>query len=275
MTLEFVPAPEATPTINVCLIGPPKVGKSTGAASAPGPVLYVNCDLPTAIRFARQKYPKGVGEVKFEGMETIADVTHEVYRSEKVRFHTVVVDPVGECYRILLDEISKGSVRPSLPQYQAVSFHLERFCRALCEAPINAVFVCHDHPVRDEGSDEILQLPWTGSTNPKLGRQLMGMVDVVGFAGVIETEDGPRYAAQLVPGKGRPGGDRFNVLADPKTGGRDLDLTEWVETIKAAEVVAEAEQATNNDKPKEAQDDARLGERGAVGDKHGDAAASR
>ena len=249
MTLSFHGALPPTPTVNVALIGPPKTGKSTGAASAPGPVLYVNTDLPTATRFARMKYP-AVEEVAFtveegipQAMQLLVDVTHELM-SPDTRFKSVVIDPVGELHRLLIEEASKRSLRPTLPTYGDVSTHLERFLRAMCQAPVNAIFVCHDHPVVEEGLDPIV-LPFMGTTGKggvKLGRQLLGMVDVIGFTGVRHTEDGPRYEAQLVTGKGRPGGDRFNVLADPVTGSREINLTEWVD------VIARSETASDNDK---------------------------
>jgi hypothetical protein len=228
--------------MNVVLIGSPKSGKSTGAASAPGKVLYLNADLPTATRFARLRYGDKVQEIEYEGVKTLTDVAHEVY-DPKTQFKTVVVDPVGELFRLLLEEEAKGAVRPTLNQYGDVGANLERFCRALCKAPINAVFITHDHPVKDEASGEIVQLPWTGTTNPKLGRQLLGMVDVVGFTGVVQKQDGERlYVASLVQAKGRAGGDRFNVLAGPD-GWRPLDLSEWLATVQESEQPIEEKEA--------------------------------
>jgi hypothetical protein len=62
------------------------------------------------------------------------------------------------------------------------------------------------------------------------------MVDIVGFTGAIEQEGGGlEYVAQLRPGRGRQAGDGFNCLADPTTGIRALDLSEWIEAIKAHE----------------------------------------
>lgn len=243
MTLEFAAELPPTPTINVALIGPPKTGKSTGAASAPGPVLYVNVDLPTATRFARLKYPD-VHEVALgttaegttEAMKLMVDVTMEVF-SPETKFKTVVIDPVGELHRRLLEEQSNRALSPSLPTYGNVSTHLERFMRKMCEAPLNAIFVCHDLPITEEGLDPVV-LPFMGTTGKggvKLGRQLLGMVDVIGYSGVVQTEDGPVYSAQLVQGKGRQAGDRFNALAEPATGGRAMDLTEWVDLIVASE----------------------------------------
>jgi hypothetical protein len=138
---------------------------------------------------------------------------------------TLVVDPVNELYRRLLEELSNRAVSPSLPTYQATGVHIERWCRALCETSImNVVFVCHDLPVKDETTGDVERLPATGTTNPALGRRLMGMVDIVGFTAVHEQEgEGFKYMAQLVNAKGRRGGDRFDSLGPF----REMDLTEW------------------------------------------------
>lgn len=234
MALSFAPAVEDVPTINVVLLGPPKTGKTMGAASAPGPVLYLNADLPTATRYARRYYGEKVQEVRFEGMQTLIDITHAAYDPEKP-WGTVVIDTIGELYRLIIEDASKRAVRPTLNQYGDTSVYLERFCRSLCEAPVNAVFICHDHPVQDEAAGETLVMPFTGTSNPKLGRKLLGMVDVIGYTGAIFGEDGGReWVAQLTNNKGRPGGGRFDVLPG-ETGFRRLDLSEWIDAIHAAE----------------------------------------
>jgi phage nucleotide-binding protein len=219
--MKFVPPPE-NPTCNVLLYGGPKTGKTTGAASAPGPVLLVNTDLPNATMFARRQH-RNVQELSYEGFQSMVEIANLANKGD-LKFRTVVIDTVADQYRLLLDELSKRAVSPTLPTYQAVSVHLERFWRSLCEAPTNVVFVAHDMPVKDDATGEIERLPATGTTNPALGRKLMGMVDVVGYTGVAVEEDSePRYMAQLINAAGRRGGDRFNVLGTS----RELDLTEW------------------------------------------------
>src|SRR5579875_435622 len=208
MPLSFAPPPSATPTLNVLLYGPPKTGKTTGAASAPGPILYLNLDLPNAARFAHLLHGGEIREAQFEGLQTLNDVVHELH-SGNTDYRTVVVDPVGDLHRALLEEASDRAVRPTLNAYGDTSTYVERFCRSLCQAPVNVVLVCHDYEVRDEATGEVMRLPWTGTSNPRLGRALMGMVDIVGYTGVVEDEEGElTYVAQLVPAKGRIGGVR-------------------------------------------------------------------
>jgi hypothetical protein len=216
---------------SVLLYGPPKTGKTTGATSAPGPVLLLNADLPNASWFAHTRRDDLV-EIGYESFkDTLIAVGKGIADNDPTfggltpPIATIVVDPINELYRHVLEELGQRAVSPSLPTYQATSVHLERFCRSLCQTPImNVVFVCHDLPVKDESSEEVERLPATGTNNPALGRRLMGMVDIVGFTAVLETEEeGFRYVAQLVNAKGRRGGDRFDSLGPF----REMDLTEW------------------------------------------------
>jgi hypothetical protein len=229
---------------NVLLFGAPKTGKTAGACSAPGGVLLLNADLPNAPHYARSRDPDGrIMEVEFEGMSTLADVVigieQEANGSARM-VDTVVVDPIGELHRRLLEDASKRAIRPTLPMYGDVSVHLERFCRKLCELPVNTVFVCHEFPVKDEASGQFERLPYTGTTNPALGQKLMGMVDIVGYTGVIERDDGTRtYAAQLFTAAGRRGGDRYDVLGDF----RALDLAEWFSRINPTPASVEEQAA--------------------------------
>lgn len=215
------------------LYGPPKTGKTAGATSAPEPVLLLNADLPNASWFAHERRPEAITEIRYESFaDTLVaigkgvgdgDLTFAGLTEEPVK--TIVIDPIHDVYRQLLEELSRRAVSPSLPTYQAVGVHLERFCRALCEAPApHVVIVAHDLPVKDEAAGDVERLPATGTNNPALGRRLMGMVDIVGFTAVVEKEGGGYdYVAQLVNAKGRRGGDRFDSLGPYRT----MNLTEW------------------------------------------------
>jgi hypothetical protein len=212
---------------NVLLYGSPKTGKTAGACSGPGQVTLVNCDLPNASYFAHERDPEGrITELALDQgdvMNTMIELVTQLRAGDSELPRTIVVDPVGELHRRLIEEASNRAVRPTLPQYGDTSTHIERFCRALCELEVMTVLVCHDYPVRDEASGQIERLPWTGTTNPALGSKLMGMVDIVGYTGVIERDTGRVYAAQLVTAGGRRGGDRFNRLGE----WAPLDLTRW------------------------------------------------
>jgi hypothetical protein len=234
--VKFTDAPTDTKP-NVLLYGPPKSGKSAGAASAPGSLLYLNFDLDNALAFAREQAGDRLKTPVFEGLRTMQEVL-----ADAPNWDTIVVDPVGDMYRRLLEIQTNDALRPSLPIRGDVSIYLERWFRALCQAPANVVFVAHDFLHAEEGSEVPAEsVPWTGTKNPSLGRKLMGMVDVIGFTarmeGDEEKNEPAKYVAQLINAKGRRGGDRFNCLGDF----RELNLSEWFDRI------AESKGATPNE----------------------------
>lgn len=237
--MKFV-KPTESPTVNVLFYGPPKSGKSLGAASAPGRILLLNPDTPNASRQAHLRNPDGrihelekpaYTEGKLGWLDLLIEVSNAVADPDNAIADTVVLDPVGELYRSMLEEGSRRALRPSLPQYGDVGTHIERFCRFLCQLPhVNAVFCCHELIQKDESSGETRTIPFTGTQagSAVLGQKLMAMVDVVGYTAVHEEDDGRvRYMAQLLPAKGRIGGDRFACLGTA----RDVNVTEWLATI--------------------------------------------
>jgi hypothetical protein len=236
MPLQIIKPSVEAPTLNTLLYGPAKVGKTIGATSAPGPVLLLNADRPNASLMAHAVRGDQLREVRFEGMSTLVDVATEFQAGERDE-KTIVLDSVGEAHRILLEEASDRAVRPSLPTYGDVSTHLERFCRALCDLPVNVVFVAHEMAIKDEESGHFERLPLTGTSNPMPAAKLMAMVDVIGYCG-IQTEEGkePRYVAQLFNGGGRRGGNRFVQALGTA---RELNLSEWVETVAATLAAAQ------------------------------------
>lgn len=227
--LEIV-TPHPDPNVNTLLYGPPKSGKTVGASTLPGPVLYLNADRPNATRFAHsmpRKQP--LTEGKIDGLESLV---HAAELIQAGAYRSVVLDPIGEVYRVVLEGLSGKATRPKLNEYGDTGVHVERFCRMLCEAPVNACLVCHEVAVRDEDSGSFERLPFTGTNNPALAAKLMAMVDVIGYTGAVEAEDGStHYMAQLVTGRGRRGGDRFGVLGRS----RDLNLSEWIDLAKRSE----------------------------------------
>jgi hypothetical protein len=251
--------PSEFPSINVLITGPAKRGKTNAAASAPGKVLYNNFDLPNATRLIHRRFGEAILEPAlpaYEGGQRrlfahMIEVAKIARDPEPLGVQTVVVDPVGELYRRLLEEFANRSVRPSLPTYGEVSVQVERFCRGLCESPaVNTVLVCHEMLQQD--GEELVSIPFTGtkSGSADLGAKLQSMVDVVAYAGVIETQgnehflgraasrDGSKlYVSQLIPYKGRLGGDRFDCLGD----WRPSDISDWVEAIMRYEAGEEIE----------------------------------
>lgn len=251
MTLTFVDEAaiaKIDERISALLYGPKGVGKTTAAASAPGPMVYGNADAPGRLRYARREhYGKDIREVRITGRPTPQDKptarkTLEdlyLYVAEGNGVQTVVLDPLARIHDLVLDDI--GGQRPSLQDRGDAGTWLERYIGALLELPVNLVLVAHDLGYKvatTEGGDETFEIfPFCGSkSNPGLAKNLMRPLDVVAYCGVItaetETELFPAgtRVAQLFHGGGRQGADGLGVLGEVA----ELDLTAWVEANRAA-----------------------------------------
>jgi hypothetical protein len=253
-TLKIVPPPQDGDPIatnaNILLYGPPKIGKSTAAASAPPRVLYANCDLPNAMLNPRKMYGANVDEVRVEGLQTLVDITNAIkagLRDGDLPWKTLVVDPMHDLYRILVEDLSDRAARPSLPLIGDAQTHIERFCRQMCELPINTVFVAHETSTKNEVAGSVEAIPFSGTTNDRPAGKLMGMVDIIGYCGVVEVEGQVSYQAQIVAANGRRAGDRFDALGKV----RSLDLGEWFRLITDSQ--ATEQQDNNNEAPQQVQ----------------------
>lgn len=225
-TLEIV-EPTPNPYVNILLYGPPKSGKTVGAASAPQKLLYLNADTGAATRFAHTLHT--FDEVRVTGLQTLIDATQVL---EDGGYETVALDPVADVYRVLLEEASGYALQPKIQQYGDAGTHLERFCRKLCELPVNAVFVAHDQTVPNEETGGMEHLPFvsTKSGSPVFAAKLLAMVDVIGYTGVAgDSDEPPKYMATLVNARGRRGGDRFGGALGTS---RETNLSEWIETAR-------------------------------------------
>lgn len=225
--LDFVQPTALAPTKNIALYGPGGTGKSVGACSAPGPILYGNAEGESALHYARGLY--GDEKIHEFPVATAADLDALfLHMRNGCEEKTFVLDTVGETYQKLIEELA-GTGRASLQNYGDVNTKLERFMRAVRDLPINVVLIAHEQ-VDDDEEGGATRRPLTGGK--KLPEKLVAFMDIVGYTAVVPaTDDEPaRYVAQLVEAKGRRAKDRSGVLGQV----RDLDLSDWIATAAAA-----------------------------------------
>jgi len=233
MTITFVTPAESPPPLKALLYGPPGTGKTVAACSAPGPILYLNAEGPDALTYSRKAFgDEKIREVAFTGKQSLVD-TYLYAKDPENGVETIVVDSIGEVYRMLLEEI--GGERATLQNFGDVNTLIERFCRSLRDLPIHVVLVAHEEIADVEG--EIVRRPVTGGK--KLPEILMAMMSVVAYCGVVaDTDTTPRrYVGQLVQANGRRAKDRSDTLGKA----RDLDLSEWIQTMRGEPLDAAAE----------------------------------
>lgn len=239
--LTFVEDDGVAPdTFNVLLFGPPKSGKSTAAATAPGPILYLNAEGKGALGYARKvalERGNRIHEVALpngkNGQSALAVMratTEHLRSGNEPVVQSVVVDTIGKVREALANELVVPGSKNSIQQWGKVADLVADFVRTLRDLPVNVVFLAHTDQVDDAEAGRTVR-PLIGGKATEI---VPGEVDVVAFTGAVAVEGEPvRYVGQLVDGKGRTGlGDRSGVLAEAGPV-RDLDLSVWLADYRA------------------------------------------
>lgn len=233
--LAFIDEAAAPETFNALLYGETGAGKSTGAATSPGPILWVNAEGPGALAYPRKvarergtqihevRIPRGVSP-----RPILRKVIEHVRGSTDPQVQTVVVDTVAKVRDGLIRDMVTPGARNTIQQFGDVAKVLEEFVVILRDLPVNLILLCHEE-ISDVEGERIIQ-PLIGGT---LTQKIPGEMDVVAYCGVSrEAETGEaQYLGQLIPGRGRRAKDRSG-------GGlgqvQPLDLTAWLGMYCAA-----------------------------------------
>ena len=221
--LTFVDPAEVIDTYRTCLWGPPGAGKSVAAASAPGPLLVLSADRPSAYKFSRKHYTgKAINEVRYVNSGTLGDVFRYL-SADQCDIRTVIVDPVGNIIDKLREEAPQG---PDGPDHQWVNKKMLGFVTELRRFDVNVVLVAHEKLNDGKGGDGKLYPALGGGT---LINKLLAEMDIAAHVERHTTEeDGEvKYVGQLQP--------RGNLVCKEAVSGgalgdrRIADLTRWFE----------------------------------------------
>lgn len=230
MSLSFV-KPGPVESVNLLFYGPEGSGKTTGALSAPGPVLYLNAEGPNAGRYGHTKWPGKIREVTVTSARVFDDAIAYLDNEGK-DVKTVVLDSISEIHVSLMEEQAKGG-KFQIQYYGDVNTEIRRFARHIRDLPINLVLVAHETFMRDEETGVIERVPFTGTSKPGLGKQLTSICDVVAYCKRTPPESGDgdaKYMASLVHSNQKRAKHRFEVLGNVA----EVDVTAWTTKIREA-----------------------------------------
>jgi AAA domain len=225
--LSFVDPTETDDTYRVVLWAPPGQGKSVVAASAPGPILVLSADRPSAYRFARKHHaPKEIRETRYEGPETLDAVWR--YLRDHPEIKTFVLDPFTNVYDKLVDVAPAG--REGDPDWQWVNKKLLGFVQSLRAFRLNVVIVAHEK-LNDGKKGDGKLYPALGG--PALINKILAEMDICAYVEMRRDAEGQvRVIGQLQP--------RDNLVCKESTAGGELgarrvaDLTRWFELASEA-----------------------------------------
>jgi len=228
LALDLFSTEQLPSTVNILLYGPAGAGKSTAAASAPGPVMFINLEGPNALHFARKSARDAdteVLEVRVDWGEDPRAYFRESFVAAKERgVNTIVIDTLGKLRDGIAFNI--GGESPSLPQWGQVGKAMTTILRELRDSDMNTVLICHERVLDSDTGDRIVE-PLVGG---KTTTEAMAEVDVIAYCGAVRDENGTRYLAQLVESKGRRAKDRSGALGDVV----ELNLTDVIASYLAS-----------------------------------------
>lgn len=224
----FAEEPPVPEHINVLLYGATGSGRSAGAATAPGPIMWLNTAGPNALAYPRivaRHRGTEVYEVRFGTAEDPRPKLRAVVehlRSGEPVVQTVVVDTIGRLRKLLIAAVVTRS-KDSREEFVDIAGMLQWFIGQLRDLPVNAVLIAHE-AIEDGGR---VVGPQIGGV---LTEDVVSEVDIIGYCQPVRDDDQLTYCAHLVESRGRRAKDRSGGLG----GLRPVDLSEWRDAFRAA-----------------------------------------
>lgn len=177
---------------NCILYGRPGAGKTTCAATAPAPILFLDCDQGLlALRGVPPEMAEKIGlcpeETYFEPIRSMADMLAQIERVHRECsaspgwWRTVVVDNLTELQRVLMTDLLSVSERsiPAIQDWGVILLRMQKLVRLVRNLPVHTVFIAH------EREDEHGIGP---ALSGRIAEELPGYVDLMARYTMIEKE---------------------------------------------------------------------------------------
>ena len=229
--------PSVKPPVVMLVYGEGGVGKSTFASTAPKP-LMADCENGS-------KY-FGLRGIKLDvaHIEKWADMREYTEALKKSGYETAVIDPIGELMEKLMRHmVAMGDSKlvqkdgsPSQAGWGWLRKTMRDYVKVLRDSGIHVLLVAHVDDKPDE--DRVLLRPLVTT---KVSKDIVNMVDVVGYMTVVQTPEGESKRVIFVD----PSSDKFT--AKDRTGqlGRVIepDFSKIIKAIHGTESYAWSKKA--------------------------------
>ena len=168
-------------TVNMLIYGPPGVGKTTFASTAPKP-LIIDLENGSLALLGR--------EVDIAQVDTLADAREAIKYALENGYQTVVIDSITRYAELLLDEILKENKRDTarIQDWGEVVKRIKKLIWTLQGKNINTIFIALETEEKDEES--LLKRP---AVPGQLKVAIPAIVDIVGYMRVLK--DGSRVVS--------------------------------------------------------------------------------
>ncbi len=187
---------------NCILYGRPGAGKTTCAATAPPPLLFLDCDsgllclkgIPDEMA---QKIGLNPKETFFEPIRSMDDMLQQIQRVARENaaspgyWNTVVVDNLTELQRVLLQDLLSTSERsiPTIQDWGVILLRMQKLVRLVRNLPCHTIFIAH------EREDEHGIGP---ALSGRIEIELPGYVDLMARLTLVEREEDDAKGGKVV-----------------------------------------------------------------------------